>query len=136
MAELLPDIGNLRDQLDAAECDALMLVENLAEERGGWRPAGSWSVAECLDHLARTNHVYLSAMKESAIRGRTAGRFRLGPAVPGFLGRWFVGRMEPPVKAPFRMKSPRSVEPNPPSSLASAFASFMASQDEVRNFLT
>ena len=45
MAELLPDIGNLRDQLDTAERDARMLVENLAEERGCWRPeAGSWSV--------------------------------------------------------------------------------------------
>lgn len=137
MAELLPDIGNLRDQLDAAERDARMLVQNLAEERGGWRPeTGSWSVAECLDHLARTNHVYLSAMKEPTVRGRAASRFRRGPAVPGFLGRWFVGRMEPPIKAPFRMKSPRSVGPNAQTSLASAFSSFTASQDEVRDFLT
>ena len=137
MTELPPDIGNLKDQLDSAERDARMLVENLAEERGGWRPeAGSWSVAECLDHLARTNHVYLRAMKEPAIRGRAASRFRRGPAVHGFLGRWFARRMELPVKAPFRMKSPRSIEPSAPSSLANAFASFMTSQIEVRDFLT
>jgi hypothetical protein len=131
-----PDIKDLEDQLDAAERDARALVADLAEERGGWRTeTGSWSVAECLDHLATTNRVYLHAMKEPAIRARKQGRFRQCPAAPGFVGCWFVRAMEPPVKAPFRMKAPRIVEPRAAPPLANAFASFRTSQDEVRAFL-
>ena len=131
-----PDIKDLEDQLDAAERDAQALAVGLGEERGGWHAeTGSWSVAECLDHLASANRVYLHAMKEPAIRAREQGRFRRGPATPGFVGRWFVMTMEPPVKAPFRMKAPRIVEPRAAPPLVSAFGSFRTSQDEVRAFL-
>jgi hypothetical protein len=136
MAELLPDIGNLRDQLDAAERDARLLVENLAEERGCWRAeAGSWSVAQCLDHLATSNQVYLRAMKEPAIHARKAGRLRRRPALPGFVGRWFATKMEPPVKASSKMKAPRNIKPGTSPSLADAFARFVTSQDEIRDYL-
>jgi len=43
--------------------------------------------------------------------------------------------MEPPVKALFRMKAPRIVEPRAAPPLVSAFGSFRTSQDEVRAFL-
>ncbi len=136
MAELLPDIGNLRDQLDAAERDARLLVESLTEERGCWCAAtGSWSVAQCLDHLAKTNQVYLGAMKEPAIRARVAGRLRRRPALPGFVGRWFATKMEPPVMALSKMKAPRNITPGASPSLADAFARFLASQNEVRDYL-
>jgi hypothetical protein len=130
------DIKDLKDQLDAAERDARALVTDLAEERGGWRTeTGSWSVAECLDHLAAANRVYLNAMREPAIRAHEQGRLRRGPAAPGLLGRWFVKTMEPPVKALFRMKAPRTIEPRSAPPLGNAFASFKTSQDEVRAFL-
>jgi hypothetical protein len=130
------DIKDLEDQLDAAELDGQALAAGLAEERGGWRvETGSWSVAECLDHLASANRVYLHAMKQPAIHAHEQGRFRRGPAVPGFVGRWFVRTTEPPVKAPFRMKAPRIIEPRAAPPLANAFASFRTSQDEVRAFL-
>jgi hypothetical protein len=136
MTELLPDIGNLRDQLDAAERDARSLVENLPEERGCWRAeASSWSVAQCLDHLATTTQVYLGAMKEPAIRARTAGRLRRRPAVPGFVGQWFATKMEPPVKAFFKMKAQRNIRPDSSASLADAFSRFLTSQDEIRDYL-
>ena len=132
----MPDIRDLRDQLDAAERDALLLVANLGERQGRWHPeTGSWSVAECLDHLATANHLYIQAMKEPAIRAREQGRFRRSPAVPGFVGQWFVRTLEPPVKTFFRMKAPRSIVPRVAPSLASAVARFAASQDEVREFL-
>jgi hypothetical protein len=131
-----PDIKDLKDQLDAADRDAQALVADLNEERGGWRAeAGSWSVAECLDHLAAANRVYLHAMKEPAIRAREQGRVRRGPAKPGFVGRWFARTMEPPVKARFRMKAPRLIKPRTAPPLADAFAGFRTSQDQVRAFL-
>jgi hypothetical protein len=131
-----PDIENLKKQLDAVARGAQALVADLTEARGAWRAAtGAWSVAECLDHLAVANRVYLGAMKEPATRAREQGRLRRGPAAPGFVGRWFVRTMEPPVKEPFRMKAPRTAEPCAAPPLVKAFASFTASHDEVRAFL-
>lgn len=130
------DIKALDDQLDAVERDAQALVSGLTEEQGAWRAeAGSWSVAECLDHLATANRVYLRAMAEPAGRARTEGRQRRGPAVAGLLGRWFVRSLEPPVSPRFKGKAPRVIQPRTAPALADAFASFSASQNEVRAFL-
>src|SRR5579863_7671169 len=137
MAEMFPDIADLRDQLDAAERDARLLVENLTEEQGCWRPeAGSWSVAQCLDHMAITNQVYLGAMKAPAIGARAAGRLRRRPALPGFVGRWFATKMEPPVKAFSKMKATRKITPGASPSLADSFVRFTTSQDEIRGYVT
>lgn len=129
-------IQDLKEQLAAADRDARALVADLAEEQGRWRAeTSSWSVAECLDHLASANRVYLEAMKEPAIRAREQRRFRRRAASPGLAGRWFVKMLEPPVKAPFRMRAPRSIEPRVAPALSDAFATFAASQNEVRAFL-
>jgi hypothetical protein len=130
------DIQALEDELDAAGRDAQALVTGLDEQRGAWRAeAGSWSVAECLDHLATANNVYLRAMQEPALRAREQGRERRGPATPGFVGRWFVSTLEPPVRSRFKTKAPLSIRPRTAPALADAFASFMTSQEEVRAFL-
>jgi hypothetical protein len=130
------DITRLEDQLDAAERDAHALVTGLSEQCGGWRAeAGSWSVAECLDHLATANRVYLQAMRAPAARARAQGRRRRRPAAPGPIGRWFIRWLEPPVTPRSRWKAPRSIRPRTAPPLADAFASFRRSQDEVRTFL-
>jgi hypothetical protein len=130
------DIKDLEDRLDAADRDALALVDGLTEGQGAWRPApGAWSVAECLDHLATANRVYVRAMAESAARARAEGRLRRGPARPGIVGRWFVRSLEPPVNPRFKGRAPRIIEPRTAPTLADAFAGFAASQDDVRSFL-
>jgi hypothetical protein len=135
-ASISPDIKTLEEALDAADRDARALVDGLTEDQGTWRAEpGSWSIAECLDHLATANVVYLRAMQEPAARARERGRQRRGPARPGFVGRWFVGTLEPPVKARFRMKAPRIIRPRAGPSLADAFGRFLASQNDVRAFL-
>ena len=65
------------------EREARALVAGLPEDRGAWRAApGSWSVAECLDHLATANRVYLAAMQPCAAQAQNDGRRRRGPAQP------------------------------------------------------
>jgi hypothetical protein len=82
-----PDIDALARAYDAAETDARALVAGLTEASGTWRAApGTWSVAECLDHLATANRVYLGAMRPAADRALAAGRMRKGPAQPGLFG--------------------------------------------------
>ena len=137
MGGALPaDLQTLDDALRAVEGDARALVAGLTEERGAWRAAaGSWSVAECLDHLGTANRVYLDAMQPFAARARTDGRQRRGPARPGLIGGWFVNYLEPPVKARLKSKAPRRIRPRTAPALSEAFVAFLASHDDVRAFL-
>lgn len=129
-----PEILALEEALNAAEREARALVAGLTEEQGAWRASpGSWSVAECLDHLAVANRVYLRAMQPAADRAAAQGRRRRRPARPGLIGGLFVWSLEPPVKS--RGKAPQSIRPRSSPALADAFDQFLASQEEVRTFL-
>ncbi len=133
---LPPDLQELEDALDAAQRDARAVVDGLTADRGAWREQpGSWSVAECLDHLATANRVYLAAMEPSAARALSEGRRRRGAALPGLVGGWFVKYMEPPVKASMKGKAPRKIRPRTSPPLDDAITSFLASQDQVRAFV-
>ncbi|MEN3339016.1 MAG: hypothetical protein V7647_2692 [Acidobacteriota bacterium] len=131
-----PEIAALEKALNAAERDARTILESLTEAQGAWRAApGSWSVAECLDHLATANRVYLAAMRPPAERALAEGSHRRRPAEPGLIGRWFVRSLEPPVNPRFRGKAPRSIRPRTSPDLTDAGSQFLASQAEVRAFL-
>lgn len=130
------DIEALDKELDAQEREAETLVAGLTEADGGWRPAeNSWSVAECLDHLATANRVYVAAMRDPAMRAREQGRPRRRPALPGFFGGMFVRSLEPPPGALSKLKAPGKIRPRTAPPLSDAFAAFMKSQRESRAFL-
>jgi hypothetical protein len=137
MSGTLPaDLQSLHDAFDAAERDARTLADGLSETGGAWREhPGSWSVAECLDHLATANRVYLAAMRPSAARALDEGRQRRGPAHPGLVGGWFVKYLEPPVKPTLKSKAPGKIRPRTAPALGDAFTAFLVSQDAVRAFL-
>jgi hypothetical protein len=137
VATTLPaELQELQEALDAAERDARALVDGLSEARASWRAEpGSWSVAECLDHLGTANHVYLGAMRPAAARALGEGRRRRGPAIPGLVGGWFVTYLEPPVKPRLKTKAPRTIRPRMAPALSEAFPNFLSSQDDVRKFL-
>ncbi len=129
-----PEIAALFDALDACERDAVELVSGLTEEQGRGRAApGTWSVAECLDHLATANRVYIAAMTAPAERARRAGRTRRRAALPGVIGGWFVRQLEPPVKS--RMRAPSKIVPRPSPGLRESFDAFLAEQHSVREFI-
>lgn len=130
------DIAALERAFESNEQDARALVDGLSEVDGTWRAEpGSWSVAECLDHLATANRVYLAAMRPSAERALSEGRLRRGPALPGLVGGWFVRTFEPPVTTMFKLKAPRKIRPRPSPPLGHALEQFLASQREVLAFL-
>jgi hypothetical protein len=130
------EIVALEAAFDAAERDARALVAGLTEELGAWRAApGSWSVAECLDHLSTANGVYLRAMQPAADRALTQGRRRRRPALPGFIGGWFIRTLEPPVTPRFKSTAPRSIRPRTAPALRDASTQFLASHDDARAFL-
>ena len=129
-----PELQKLLDELDAADRDAKAVADGLAGPQGTWRPSpGAWSVAECLDHLAVANRVYLSPIVEAAAEGRAKGRLRRGPALPGSIGRWFANYLEPPVR--MKTKNPSVSTPRTSPPLADSLAAFLVSQDRVRDFI-
>ncbi|MEO7157278.1 MAG: DinB family protein [Vicinamibacterales bacterium] len=137
MENTLPeDLQKLDDALEGAGRDARALAEGLSEELGAWREApGSWSVAECLDHLATANRVYLDAMRPPAARAQREGRTARRPARPGLIGGWFVRSLEPPVNLRFRTKAPGKIRPRTAPPLGDAARMFFASHQEARTFL-
>ena len=130
------ELLKLGTELDAAQDDAAALVRGLDAAGGAWRSQpGSWSIAECLDHLATANRVYLRVMQPAADQARQRGRLRRGPALPGVLGRLFIRWMEPPVRPRMRGKSPRLIRPRQQPPLENAYADFLQQQDQVRAFI-
>src|SRR5688572_24616046 len=106
------DLTRLAAAYDAAAADARALVAGLGDALGTWRGAPeTWTVAECLDHLAAGNRVYLAAMRRPAERAAADGRLRRGPAQPGLVGGWFARLMEPPARPLFKTKAPRKIRP-------------------------
>jgi hypothetical protein len=138
MALAVPeDIQALERALNEVERDARAVASALSEDLGGWRARpGSWSVAECLDHLATANTVYLGAMEAAAERALREGRQRRGPARPGLLGGLFVRSLEPPVRRRrFMVKAPKAIRPRESPPLHDAIARFLASHERARGFL-
>src|SRR5688500_7148919 len=134
--DLPPDLRSLETALDANERDVHALVAGLTPAAAAWRPApGSWSVAECLDHLATANRVYVAAMQPSAERALQEGRMRRGPAQPGLIGGWFVRYLEPPARPLLKSKAPGKIRPRTAPPLADALAAFLSAHQEVLAFL-
>ena len=134
---MLPaDLQALWDALDSAERDARELVKGLSEAGGAWRAnEGSWSVAECLDHIAMGNRVYFAAMEPSAARALRDGRKRRGPAKAGLIGGWFARYLEPPARTLLKSKAPRAIRPRTAPALADAYDAYLASHSPMRTFL-
>jgi hypothetical protein len=130
------DIFALEQAFGANEEDARVLVSGLSEIQGTWRiQQGTWNVAECLDHLATANRVYLAAMQPPAQEALEGGRTRHRPALPGLIGGWFVRSLEPPVNRLFKMKAHQKIRPRLSPPLASAAEQFFASHSDIVAFL-
>lgn len=128
------DLRALEQAFAVNEQHAQRLIDGLEETTGTWRPQpGTWSVAECLDHLAVGNRVYLASMRPRADMARAAGRLRRGAALPGLFGGWFVRSLEPPVTR--KMRAPRKIVPCASPSLAGAASAFFESHRQVVRFL-
>jgi hypothetical protein len=132
---LPPDLQDLEEQLDAADREARALVVDLDDAQANWQPGGgaSWSVAQCLDHLAVANHAYLEPMGEAVQRARGRGRLRRGPVGPGALAALFLRSLEPPAR--WRTRNPRIIAPTSALPLAEALSRFLRSQDAARELL-
>jgi hypothetical protein len=132
--DIQPDIQEILRALDDSDRRAEALVRDLDEERFNWRPdERSWSVAQCLDHLNVANLAYLAPMRAALERAGRKSRVRRGAIQPGFLGRWFVGTLEPPPKR--RLPAPKKIVPAARKGRDEVIGEWRRIQAEVKDLL-
>ena len=89
------------------------LYWGLSDSQLNWRPpSGGWSIAQCLDHLNRINDKMAAGIAEAIQRGRSSNMLHDGPYTYGFLSRWFLRTLQPPVAKRFRAAKPFQPAPH------------------------
>jgi hypothetical protein len=105
--------GEVATQLDAIHAKTSEVCAGLDAARMNWQPDGGrrWSIAQCLDHLAKTTRLYGGSLDE-AISAAPAGVEREA-AHPNLMGQLLIWSMEPPA----RLRMPTQASLQPPSML-------------------
>ena len=129
------DLAQIVAGLDSADHEAKRLITELNHDQLNWQPNGgsAWSVAQCLEHLAQCNKIYVAAMREAARRSSPAMLARRGPIRPGWLGRLFIRALEPPPRK--KMKAQKKVTPTSTLRGSDVLNAFLAAHDDVRSLI-
>ena len=71
-------------ELDRQSSQAQELAGGLSEAALNWQPnvSKAWSVAQCLDHLAIMNAIYVKALREAVENNRDQLELRKNPMQP------------------------------------------------------
>ena len=127
-------LGVLSD-LQSAEKEASEIIARTSATQANWQPneGRSWSIVQCLSHLARTNRIYAAAMYEAVGRANVHSERASQGISPGFLGAWFIRSLEPPVRK--RMKAPSKVHPVIQADYKDALAEFVDSHEPLRRVI-
>lgn len=89
-----------------------VLVNGLSKDQLLWKPSpGSWSIAECLQHLNSTLNLYDKALRITFERERQNSPLAPSTFRVGFIASKMIAFMEPP----YRMKSKaiEAIQPSP-----------------------
>jgi hypothetical protein len=93
----------LREEIKDIRQRAEWVIERLTPEKLTQRPrAGSWSIAECFGHLNIISDDYHPLIAAAIDQARKENLSSEGPFDPGFMGRFMIKSMEPPVKRKFK----------------------------------
>jgi DinB superfamily len=127
-------LGVLSD-LESAEKEACDIIGRMSTTQANWQPNSgrSWSIVQCLSHLARTNRIYAAAMYEALTRSNVRSELASRGISPGLFGAWFIRSMEPPVRS--RMKARSNVHPVTNADPEKALAEFVDSHKPVRSVI-
>ena len=127
-AELIAEFGRQSAQ-------GQLLGAGLSDAALNWQPNGgkSWSILQCLEHLALMNAKYVTALRDAVSNNRDQLEPRKVPIQPsGWLTRWFVGMEEPPPK--IKLPAPKKIAP--PSNLTGAVIDeFCGLQNQLADFV-
>jgi len=107
-------------------------MDGLTDEQANWQPSpASWSIAQCLDHLARGSVLYAAALRDAVTRTKAAGKLRRDPVRPGgWLSGYFIRTMEPPPKQ--KMRAPKKIVPASRIGAREVLDAFLRTDENVR----
>lgn len=133
-ATLPPDIVDYLRQLNEANRRAADVVSGLSNDQASWQPdqGASWSVSQCLEHMANANRVYLEPLKLAA---KKAGTGHTPYRTAGWFSRYFLRKTEPPPTT--KIKAPRKIGPHSatPINKLEALAQFLRYNHAVERFV-
>lgn len=132
--ESLPqELRDVHEQIEDVRGQLQKLLFGVSEEAFLWRPEPKrWSISECLIHLNTTADLYISAIDRAISAGQPAPGEQELPR-RGFLGRWMLNTLEPPVTR--RFKAPGAFAPDGSKPLDEVVPAFLRFQDEVQQRL-
>ena len=132
---LRADLQQILDEIDAADRAAEALVAPLTEAQFHFSvaPGQSWSIGQCLDHLATMNTVYGRPLGEAVETARQKGLAGGSAIAPSFFGRKFIASLEPPVKR--KVGTPKVGVPRSSSSRDEIMRAYRASHDTLREIV-
>jgi hypothetical protein len=97
----------------------------LSREQLNWKPASDrWSIAQCLDHLIRTNEGYLPQLAEISMGIKQNSLWERVPLLPALFGKLLLNASRPDGKG--KMKAPKAFEPLQSNLPTETTANFLA----------
>jgi hypothetical protein len=119
---LHPDLARLLDEVAANQAKADSFSD-LSTPQFNWRSEpGRWSIAQCISHLNIIASGDIQTIRMAIADARRRNLTGAGPYRYGWLSRWFVSSMEPPVKTKF--KAPKFYQPPPEAGPAKTLAEY------------
>lgn len=105
--------GEVATEVDAIRATTSQLCTGLSAAQLNWQPDGGrrWSIAQCLEHIARTTMMYGERIEEAIASAPAVAE--QDAAYANLAGRWLVWGMEPP--AVVKLPTLRTLQP--PSTL-------------------
>lgn len=94
---MTPQLEEYQQQFERIRKDAEDLIAGLNPYGFNWHPApGSWSIAECLDHLIAAGNLLTPKIDEAIRDAQEKNLNASGPFAYGLRGKLFIRMQEPP----------------------------------------
>ena len=133
LAELTLELRDVYQQIEDVRGQLQRLMFGVDDAGFLWRPeANRWSISECLVHLNVTASLYVSAIDRALKTARPASSPDELPR-RGWLGRWMLNTLEPPIKR--RFKASNAFVPDAGKPLDDVVPEFIRYQDEIQQRL-
>lgn len=123
-------------QMQDAEESAARLFEGVSAIQGNWRPqdGSAWSIWQCVEHLSLTNQIYAKALNEGLANADATHKKATDTEIkPGWFGRFFISKVEPPVGVGVKTKP--SATPPAKGDLGQALVLFRESHEGLREIV-